>query len=129
RHFRNLERILAGLNHPNIAQLYGGAVTTNGLPYFVMEYVEGKRLDDYCRDKCRLSGSDSIAERLELFRKICAAVSYAHQHLVIHRNLKPTNIRVNSEGEPKLLDFGVAKLLDPPTTAVFEMTMTFAAAM
>jgi len=124
RHFHQEERILAGLTHPNIAQLYGGAVTKNGLPYFVMEYVDGARLDDYCRDK-----QSSIAERLGLFRKICAAVSYAHQHLVIHRDIKPANIRVTADAEPKLLDFGIAKLLDPPTTTVFEMTMTFAAVM
>jgi serine/threonine protein kinase len=124
RHFHQEERILAGLTHPNIAQLYGGDVTGNGLPYFVMEYVEGQRLDDYCRDH-RLS----ILQRLELFRKICSAVSYAHQHLVIHRDLKPANIRVTADGEPKLLDFGIAKLLDPTTTAIPEMTMTFAAIM
>src|SRR5438270_1064544 len=123
RRFHEQERILAGLTHPNIAQLYGGAVSPNGLPYFVMEYVEGKRLDDYCRDQ-RLS----IRERLELFRKICAAVSYAHQHLVIHRDLKPANIRVTSEGEPKLLDFGIAKLVDPATASI-EVAMTFAAVM
>jgi eukaryotic-like serine/threonine-protein kinase len=123
RHFHQEEKILAGLTHPNIAQLYGGAVTANGLPYFVMEYVEGARLDDYCRDQ-RLS----IVQRLELFRKICSAVSYAHQHLVIHRDLKPANIRVTAQGEPKLLDFGIAKLLDP-TTTIPEVTMTFAAVM
>src|SRR6202035_4624325 len=69
RHFHQEEQILAGLTHPNIAQLHGGAVTAHGLPYFVMEYVEGKRLDDYCRDKYSLSGSDSIRQRLQLFRK------------------------------------------------------------
>lgn len=130
RHFQQEERILAGLTHPNIAQLYGGAVTTNGLPYFVMEYVDGARLDDYCRDKSRQSGSDlSILQRLALFRKICSAVSYAHQRLVIHRDLKPANIRVTPEGEPKLLDFGIAKLFDPATSAIVEQTMTFAAVM
>ena len=123
RHFHQEEKILAGLTHPNIAQLYGGAVTANGLPYFVMEYVDGPRVDDYCRDK-RLQ----ISERLELFRKICSAVSYAHQRLVIHRDIKPANIRVTSEGEPKLLDFGIAKLVDPAASAI-EQTMTFAAVM
>jgi serine/threonine protein kinase len=123
RHFHQEERILAGLTHPNIAQLYGGDVTKNGLPYFVMEYVEGVRLDDYYLDKQLL-----VAERLGLFRKICAAVSYAHQHLVVHRDLKPANIRVTADGEPKLLDFGIAKLLEPGTTAI-EQTMTFAAVM
>jgi eukaryotic-like serine/threonine-protein kinase len=124
RHFHQEEQILAGLTHPNIAQLYGGAVTKNGIPYFVMEYVEGKRLDDFCRDD-----QLSIRRRLELFRKICSAVSYAHQRLIIHRDIKPANIRVTSDGEPKLLDFGIAKLLDPATSTVPEMTMTFAAVM
>jgi serine/threonine-protein kinase len=122
RRFHQEERILAGLTHPNIARLYGGAVTSAGLPYFVMEYVDGQRLDDYCRDH-----ELSVKERLELFRKICGAVSYAHQRLVIHRDLKQANIRVTSEGEPKLLDFGIAKLLDPESA--IELTMTFAAVM
>jgi eukaryotic-like serine/threonine-protein kinase len=123
RHFEQEERILAGLTHPNIAQLHGGAVTKNGLPYFVMEYVEGQRLDDYCREKAL-----PIRERLELFRKICSAVAYAHQRLVIHRDIKPANIRVTADGEPKLLDFGIAKLLDPGTAAI-EQTMTLGAVM
>jgi serine/threonine-protein kinase len=119
RHFRQEERILAGLTHPNIARLYGGAVTPDGVPYFVMEYVEGERLDHYC-DTRKLK----IPERLQLFRKTCSAVSYAHQHLVIHRDLKPANIRVTAEGEPKLLDFGIAKLVDPQTESIGEPTMT-----
>lgn len=124
RHFKQEERILAGLTHPNIAQLYGGEVTPQGVPYFVMEYVEGKRLDDYCRDN-----GLPISERLELFRKICSAVAYAHQRLVIHRDIKPANIRVTADGEPKLLDFGIAKLLNPDTATIGEATMTFAAVM
>ncbi len=130
RRFRQEERILAGLLHPNIAQLYGGGVATNGLPYFVMEYVDGPRLDDYCRERFRDSGAGhlSILEQLGSFRKICSAVAYAHQRLVIHRDLKPANIRVAADGEPKLLDFGIAKLLDPATTTP-EMTMTFAPMM
>ena len=108
--FRYEERILAGLNHPNIARLYDAAITADGSPYFVMEYVEGERLDEYC-DKRTLS----IKARLELFLKICAAVGYAHQHLVIHRDIKPANIRVTKDGEPKLLDFGIARLLDTET--------------
>ena len=123
RHFHQEERILAGLTHPNIAQLYGGDVTDDGRPYFVMEYVDGTRLDNYCRDR-----QLSIAQRLALFRKICSAVSFAHQRLVIHRDLKPANIRVNAEGEPKLLDFGIARLLDPET-ATIEQTMTLGAVM
>ncbi len=122
-HFRQEERILAGLNHPNIARLYGGAVTPDGVPYFIMEYVEGERLDQYCYTR-----KLTIPARLDLFRKVCSAVTYAHQHLVIHRDLKPANIRVTSEGEPKLLDFGIAKLLDPETQ-LGEMTMTLAAVM
>lgn len=122
RHFRNERQILAGFDHVNIARLFDGGTTQNGLPYFVMEYIEGKRLDDYCRES-----NLSILQRLELFQKICAAVSYAHQRLVIHRDLKPANIRVTAGGEPKLLDFGIAKLLDPGTA--IEQTMTFAAVM
>ncbi|MGH8092434.1 MAG: protein kinase domain-containing protein [Chthoniobacterales bacterium] len=124
RRFHQEERILAGLTHPNIAQLYGGGVTASGLPYFVMEYVDGTRLDDYCR-----RNDLSIPRRLALFQKICSAVSYAHQRLVIHRDIKAANIRVNAQGEPKLLDFGIAKLLDPATTTEPEPTMTFAAVM
>ena len=124
RHFRREERILAGLNHPNIAGLYGASVTTSGIPYFVMEYVDGLRLDDYCREK-----QLSIPERLALFRKICSAVAYAHQNLVVHRDIKPANIRVTSVGEPKLLDFGVAKLLDPEPSILPEATMTLLGVM
>ena len=108
RHFRQEERILAALNHPNIARLYGGAVTPEGLPYFVMEYVEGIPLETYSAQHGWTGESGS-----RLFRKVCAAVSYAHQNLVVHRDLKPANIRVTAEGEPKLLDFGIARLLDP----------------
>ncbi len=107
RHFKREERLLASLNHPNIAQLYGGGVTADGIPFFAMEYVEGQRLDEHC-DERRLSTD----ERLQLFRKVCAAVTYAHQHLVIHRDIKPANIRVTAEGEPKLLDFGIAKVME-----------------
>ncbi len=124
RQFRREERILAALNHPNIARLYGGALTSEGMPYFVMEYVEGERLDRYCAQR-----GLTIRQRLELFRKVCSAVSYAHQRLVIHRDLKPANIRVTAEGEPKLLDFGIAKLLEPDSTAGLGHTMTLPRAM
>ncbi len=107
RHFRHEGRILAALNHPGIARLYGSLAAPDGTPCFVMEYVAGERLDVYCHRR-RLA----LEERLVLFRKICAAVAYAHQNLVVHRDLKPANIRVTAEGEPKLLDFGIAKLLD-----------------
>src|SRR6185503_12022801 len=93
---------------PNIARLLDGGTTGSGLPYFVMEYVEGLPIDDYC-DEHQLS----ITQRLELFRQVCAAVSYAHRHLVIHRDLKPSNLLVTPEGIPKLLDFGIAKILNP----------------
>lgn len=108
RRFRNEIQILATLNHPNIAKLLDGGTTEDGLPYLVMEYVEGVPVTDFC-DARRLT----IAERLKLFRAICSAVDYAHQSLVIHRDLKPSNILVTFEGVPKLLDFGIAKLLDP----------------
>jgi serine/threonine-protein kinase len=119
RHFQREEMILAALTHPNIARLYGGAVGANGIPYFVMEYVEGERLDRYCEAR-----KLKLPERLQLFRKVCSAVSYAHQHLVIHRDIKPANIRVTAEEEPKLLDFGIAKLIDPQTQVADEPTMT-----
>jgi non-specific serine/threonine protein kinase/serine/threonine-protein kinase len=122
RHSYKEERILAGLNHPNIAGLYETGATAAGLHYFIMEYVDGQRVDDYCRDK-------RLSTRLELFRKICAAVSYAHQNLIIHRDIKPANIRVTSDGEPKLLDFGIAKLLDAQPSISDEQTRTVAAMM
>ncbi len=106
--FRHERQILASLDHPNIARLLHGDTTADGLSYFVMEYVEGVPIDVYCDSK-----KLSTATRLELFRKICAAVHYAHQNLVVHRDLKPGNILVTEEGEPKLLDFGIAKLLNP----------------
>jgi len=106
RRFRTERQILAQLDHPNIARLIDGGTTPDGLPYFVMEYVEGEPISAYC-----VTHSLSARQRLELFRKVCAAVTYAHQNLVIHRDLKPSNILVTSEGEPKLLDFGIAKLL------------------
>jgi len=105
--FRNERQILASLDHPNIARLLDGGTTDDGIPYLVMELVDGTPVDDYC-DARKLN----ITSRLQLFRQICGAVQYAHQHLVIHRDIKPSNILVTPEGSPKLLDFGIAKLLD-----------------
>ncbi|MBZ5505694.1 MAG: protein kinase [Acidobacteriia bacterium] len=107
RQFCTERQILADLDHPYISRLLDGGTTGDGVPYLIMEYVDGDRIDNYC-DAHRLS----IKERLQLFLKICAAVHHAHQHNVIHRDLKPSNILITSNGNPKLLDFGVAKLLD-----------------
>ena len=107
RRFRNEMQILADLNHPNIARLLDGGETSDGVPYLVMEFVEGSPIDNYCKEH-----NLSTAQRLELFCTVCAAVQYAHQHLVIHRDIKPGNILVTGEGLPKLVDFGIAKLLD-----------------
>ncbi len=106
RQFWRERQILAGFDHPNIARLFDGDTTEDGLPYFVMEYVEGQPIKEYCS-----SHALPISERLKLFREVCAAVSYAHRRLVIHRDLKPSNILITAEGVPKLLDFGIAKLL------------------
>jgi serine/threonine-protein kinase len=106
--FRSERHILAGLDHPNMARLLDGGTTEDGVPYLVLEYVEGEPIDRYC-DSRRLS----VRERLRLFRIVCAAVQYAHQNLVVHRDLKPGNVLVTTDGTPKLLDFGIAKLLKP----------------
>jgi serine/threonine protein kinase len=108
RRFRNERQILAHLDHPNIARLLDGGTTEDGLPFFVMEYVQGSVIDEYCDSQAL-----TINGRVELFREVCAAVSYAHRHLAIHRDIKPSNILVTDDGEPKLLDFGIAKLLTP----------------
>jgi len=104
--FRAERRILALLDHPNIARVLDGGETVHGLPYVVIEYVDGLPLHDYCEQR-----KLGIEARLRLFQKVCAAVLYAHQHLVVHRDLKPGNILVTDDGEPKLLDFGIAKLM------------------
>ncbi len=106
RRFHHERQILADLNHPNIARLLDGGTTPDGLPYFVMEYVDGVPINEYA-DAHKLS----IVERLKLFSVVCTAVTYAHQHLVVHRDIKPGNILVTDDGTPKLLDFGIAKLL------------------
>ena len=106
--FRRERQILAELQHPYIARFLDGGLTADGAPYLVMEYVEGERIDAWC-DRRRLS----IRARLELFLKVSEAVSYAHQKLIVHRDLKPGNILVTEGGEPRLLDFGIARTLEP----------------
>lgn len=111
RRFRNERQILASLDHTNIAHLLDGGTTEDGLPYFVMEYIQGQPLYRFC-DSQKLT----TPERLHLFCQICGAVQYAHRNLIIHRDIKPSNILVTSGGTPKLLDFGIAKLLNPDLT-------------
>lgn len=108
RRFRDERQILASLDHPNIAALLDGGVTVDNQPYFVMDYIEGEPITQWCN--ARKLG---ITGRLDLFQQICAAVQYAHQSLVVHRDLKPGNILVTDAGAVKLLDFGIAKLLRP----------------
>jgi serine/threonine-protein kinase len=111
--FEAERQIMASLSHPNIAQLLDGGLDGNGRPYLVMEYVDGLPITDFCARE-----GLSLDERLTLFRKVCAAVEHAHHALVIHRDLKPSNILVTMEGEPKLLDFGVARVLHPVVPAL-----------
>ena len=108
KRFRRERQIIAALDHPNITYFLAGGSTDDGLPYFVMEYIDGKPLYHFC-DENKLS----IKQRLEIFRQICDAVETAHENKVIHRDLKPSNILVKKDGTPKLLDFGIAKVLDP----------------
>ena len=107
RRFANERAILARLDHPNVARLLDGGASADGVPYVVMEFVDGVPIDRYCR-----RAGLSIRERLELFSVVCAAVQYAHQNLIVHRDLKPGNILVSAEGQPKLVDFGIGKILD-----------------
>jgi WD40 repeat protein/serine/threonine protein kinase len=106
--FRRERQILARLEHPNIARLLDGGTTQDKVSFLVMEYVEGVPITEYCKDKCR-----TTKQRVQIFLKVCEAVKFAHQNLVIHRDLKPNNILVTADGTVKLLDFGVAKLLQP----------------
>jgi len=119
RRFRNERQALAALDHPSIVRLLDGGSTEDSLPYLIMDYVEGIRIDRYC-DIHKLS----IAERLQLFRAVCLAVQYAHQTLVIHRDLKPGNILITKEGVARLLDFGIAKVLDPQWSQEAPLTRT-----
>ena len=106
--FRSERQILADLGHPNIAKLLDGGITPNGLPFLVMEHVDGVPIDVFCENK-----ELNIVERLKIFCAVCHAVEFAHKHLVVHRDIKPSNILVSADGVPKLLDFGIAKLLEP----------------
>src|SRR5438094_3058851 len=119
RRFATERQILAQLNHDNIARLLDVGTTEEGYPFLVMEYVDGWPIGDYCSTE-----ELSISERLKLFRAVCSAVQYAHQNLVIHRDLKPSNVLVTSKGQPKLLDFGIAKLLEPGDSEEANATAT-----
>jgi serine/threonine-protein kinase len=128
RRFAAEQQILAALTHPNVARLYDAGVAATGRPYFAMEYVEGRPVAAYC-DAERLT----VSERLRLFRRVCDAVEYAHRNLVVHRDLKPEHVLITAGGEVKLLDFGIAKLLDaeaaglrhpPPVTRTGMRPMT-----
>jgi len=117
--FLTERQILASLSHRHIAKLLDGGITEHGQPWFAMEYVDGKPIDRYCNEK-----QLTIAERLDLFRKVCGAVQYAHQKLVVHRDLKPSNILVTNNGQVKLLDFGIAKILNPEITDTTDLPVT-----
>jgi eukaryotic-like serine/threonine-protein kinase len=124
KRFVDERQILANLSHPNIARLLDGGITPSGASYIVMEFVDGVPIGEYCRHR-------PILDRLALFRAVCAAVHYAHQHLVVHRDLKPANILVGPDGSPKLLDFGIARILAPDrpsdqTTVLPAMTPDYA---
>lgn len=116
KRFATERKILSRLKHHNIAELLDGGISSEGQPYFVMEFIDGKPLNEFC-----LANKLDLHERLELFKQICSAVGYAHRNLIIHRDLKPSNILVTNEGIPKLLDFGIAKLLSDEET---ETTIT-----
>ena len=119
RRFESERRILAGLDHPNIARVLDGGSTEDGLPYFVMELIAGVNILEYCEQKAL-----GVSERLSLFRQVCRAVQYAHQRLVIHRDIKPSNLLVTPEGVPKLLDFGLAKVLTREPGETIDRTQT-----
>ena len=125
--FRCEKEILAALEHPNIARLLDAGKSADNIPYLVMEYVEGVPVDEFCREN-----SLDVDELLKLFNKICYSVAFAHRNLIIHRDLKPSNILITKNGEPKLLDFGISKLLDETgetsknTTLLGAMTPNYA---
>lgn len=105
--FRHERQVLASLDHPNIARLFDGGTTDDGVPYFVMEFIQGKPIDRYCQQYAL-----TVVEKLKLFLQLCSAIQYAHQRLIIHRDIKPSNVLVDTDGVPKLLDFGIAKIVD-----------------
>ncbi|MEM9557712.1 MAG: serine/threonine-protein kinase [Acidobacteriota bacterium] len=123
RRLRAERQILAGLEHPWIARLYDGGSTENGRPFFVMEHVDGEPIDAYCTRRAL-----GVEARLRLFAKVCAAVDHAHQKLIVHLDIKPSNILVTDDGEPKLLDFGIAQAIEPDAgseaTAAWQRMMT-----
>jgi len=116
--FRTERQMLANLEHPNIARLLDGGETESGIPFLVMEYVDGVPIDQYCDDH-----QLTLQRRLQLFKKVCGAIDYAHRNLVVHRDIKPSNILVTGEGEPKLLDFGIGKFIDE-SAAMFTVAVT-----
>ena len=117
--FRFERRVLAGLDHPNIARLLDAGTTDDGVPYFVMEYVDGKPIDVWCRER-----GLTVRQRVEMLLSVCGAVAHAHQHLVVHRDLKPANILITTDGVPKLLDFGIATLVSVDGGASAGLTRT-----
>ena len=124
RRFRHERQILAALAHPNIARLLDAGTTDDGLPFLVMEYVEGSPVDEFCDEQML-----ELNERLEIFRTVCDAVAFAHRNLIVHRDLKPSNILVTKDGIPKLLDFGISKLLTPEFESDSAHTVTKLGAM
>ncbi|HUE89882.1 MAG TPA: protein kinase [Vicinamibacterales bacterium] len=121
RRFRAERQILAALHHPHIVALLDGGVTPDGQPYTAMEYVDGQPIAEFCGARAL-----SLEARLRLFQQVCAAVSFAHRHLVVHRDLKPANVLVTGEGDVKVLDFGIAKLLEPGVGAASRTTVLMA---
>ncbi|MCK6448764.1 MAG: serine/threonine protein kinase [Planctomycetes bacterium] len=119
RRFERERALLAGLEHPGIARLYDGGATEDGRPYLAMEFVDGVALDEHCA-----RGSLSTSAKLELFTLVCDAVQHAHEHLVVHRDLKPSNVLVGPDGRPKLLDFGIAKVVTPDPSSPTTRTVT-----
>ncbi len=119
RHFEQEREILASLNHPNIALLLDAGTTDDNIPFIAMEYIDGTPIDEFCN-----SNELGIKQRLELFRTVCSAVDHAHRNLVVHRDLKPSNVLVNKEGIPKLLDFGISKILSAGYNDLENATIT-----